>query len=233
MVTWLSWALLGTSHPLAIILLAAALLAGLVAALARGPSILDFFFAAYSLLLLFYFTFHIRLLLPLVPLLYLYLARGLDWLVRRTAHRPRAGLVTAIAAGLLVLLLAGVNVRFLATPMGNDARLPDGSSGVSELEMAEHATLSQWLKKNTGEDDRVLAKMAPILSVLADRDVYTWMFTRKPELLKRNRINYILLDSATPDWLSRQAAPYIDQRWEIPGTAPGQVTTALKLKPWD
>lgn len=144
----------------------APLLAGLAAlvllitALTRRH-VVDFYALAYAALLLLYFTYVDRLLLPLVPLLLSALFHTLDLLGRRLGPRARQALPAGFAAALLLSSL-------LAFPEAVSA------SEKKQQNFRADRQVARWVDANLPADAELLYEKGSILSLLSGRRVFTY-----------------------------------------------------------
>jgi 4-amino-4-deoxy-L-arabinose transferase-like glycosyltransferase len=168
-------------------------LAGLVRAGRAGPSLLEWWTLSYAGLLLIYFTFNTRLVLPLLPFAFLYPVLGLGGLVRWAARRRPAGSdrrSRVAVAVLLVLLLAGNLARHSEIPHPR-TRV---SGGVREPGPWESGyLLAERIRAATPEDAVFLADAAPVFSVLTGRRFYSFRHQPGRQLLDRYDPDYVVL----------------------------------------
>jgi hypothetical protein len=154
---------LAGTHERPLPVLAAALsLAAIAVSWWTRRSLLDWFTLAYLALLLLYFTFADRLILPMIPLLISALIHGLT-LGMRALGQGRT--TTHVAVGLMaagILAVTAVHARRDLSPHPRkllNARL-DGE-------------IVRWLREETPPDTVAMHERGPILSVLSDRRVYS------------------------------------------------------------
>ncbi len=129
-------------------------------------SLLDAYALACAALLLCYFTFADRLLLPLLPLLISALLHVIERVCRARMAGPR-GAERALAAcgalGLLLLFVSATHLREDLAPVEHKAfnRVADGAA-------------ARWLAEHTPPEALVLHERGAIMSVLSGRRTYTW-----------------------------------------------------------
>ena len=79
---------------------------------------------------------------------------------------------------------------------------------------------ADWLRENTPADARIMTEMAPIISLLSNRQVYTNRFPRQPDMVHRYQIDYV----ATFWWSDRVfthgVAQSAERDWVLSGHAP-------------
>lgn len=145
----------------------AAVAAALLAALVWRHSLLDWYGLAYIVMLLAYFTYADRLLLPLLPVL----LSALFFLVERLAERlaaraARPQYVRPAAFGATALLLALV----AAGHWSADLAPPD----FKQQNAVTDGAAAAWLVEHTSPDARLLHERGPILGILTGRRAYTY-----------------------------------------------------------
>ena len=169
------------------------LLLGLGFAFARGPGVLEWLTLGYVALVLTYFTYDIRLLAPLAPLAYGWIAFLLTDLARRTRPRVPVRWLRGAAAALGLALLAGNAARF------------DAGTEVSPEE-ADTLELARWVRDHTPPDAALLCNQAPTFALLCQRETYTYRFARSPGLLQRYPTDFVVFDRRPPPslWAAAQ-----------------------------
>jgi 4-amino-4-deoxy-L-arabinose transferase-like glycosyltransferase len=186
---------------------------GWATTLRRERGVLAWLAASYSGLLLVYFTYAPRLLLPLLPLLYLYALLGFRTLARRLPRlRPPIpnALVAALALGLL-----GLNVARLPSTL-HPERWGAGEERVATI-WADQERVAAWLRAETPRDAVVLARPAPILALLSERRVYSYRFAPLARLLERHRPGYVVVEPAAGRKpLEALLEPLARERWVLP-----------------
>jgi hypothetical protein len=186
----LAFATLGTRRGWAAYALMAAVMLGLLICVRRKTSILVWFAPAYAGLILIYFTFHNRLLIPIVPFVYAYILVTLRWMLSRLGRWiPRRKIVPVIEV-IAVACLLTLNLRALPRNLNyrqGDQVSEPGAYGALVMTCQRAA---DWLSLNTTEDATALTEPAPILSLLSGRDVYTTRFQSIPRLLAHHKIDF-------------------------------------------
>ncbi len=163
--------------------IAAILLLGLARALLQCHPV-DGFFLAYVALLLTYFTYAKRLLLPVLPCLFSYLLLAVSPRERTAASRFTPLLRAApYALGAVVLV----------------ANLGNWTGGQQTAVEERHRTqrfdaIAQWVKSHTAAEDTILYRQAPILSFLTDRRCYSSRFESLVPLIDKYQPNYVILE---------------------------------------
>jgi len=146
-------------------LVAAAVAAAMLHALWARRSLLDWYGAASVAMLLAYFTYTDRLLLPMFPVVLSALYFSAERLAARVPlpHRARAReAVLAAPAAVLALVLAA---HWSADRAGPDFK---------QQNSVTDGAAAAWLVKHTPPDARVLHERGPILSILSGRRAYTY-----------------------------------------------------------
>jgi hypothetical protein len=137
-------------------------LAAILTALWTRRSLLDWFTLAYLALLLLYFTFADRLLLPMIPLLLSALIHGL-LLGMRALGQSR--LSASVAVGLLAAGMLAVSAAHAERDLAPHP--------IKRLNAQLDGEIARWLREETPPDTLVMHERGPILSVLCDRRVYS------------------------------------------------------------
>ncbi|MFT7462397.1 MAG: 4-amino-4-deoxy-L-arabinose transferase-like glycosyltransferase [Pseudohongiellaceae bacterium] len=192
---------------IAVILLLAV---GWLVSVRRRATVLDWFAAIYTVLVLTYFTYALRLVLPLMPFVPLYALLALRALASSAGKLPS---LAAVALG--VLLLAAANGGTLAESL-NPA---DQNGGRLAQRWADNATTAQWLRDNTPEDAVLLCRRAPELAFLSERRAYTYRFQRQPGLAKRHDVDYVIYDTQPPKDVGKNAEAASLQSWTLPSAS--------------
>ncbi|CAN0287842.1 unnamed protein product, partial [Ectocarpus fasciculatus] len=135
-------------------------LALLVTALTRR-SVVDFYALGYAALLLLYFTYVDRLMLPLVPLLLSALFHTAQLLLSKLAEARRQLALGLLAAGLLSTSLIAFG---------------DASSASEKKRQNFRADrqIARWVNEQLPADAELLYEKGSILSLLTERRVYTY-----------------------------------------------------------
>ncbi len=224
---------LGTTHLAAGALVTGLVLAGVLRALRREASILEWFAIAYGALVLGYFTFDARLVTPVLPLLYLYLLGAVGALghalLRLAPRLPARELVLgATFVGLLV-----ANGRGL--PRALDARSWPLAGGLQlGKEWNDGERVAAWIREHTPSDAVILCHDAPVQALLTGRRVLTHRFRPGPRLLRKYQPDFVVFDRR-----SRQDPPFAGlvasratQRWSVPSDRhPGGIAVYAMPKP--
>jgi hypothetical protein len=194
---------------------------GVLRTLRRDPSLGEWFLPAYAALLLAYFVLEPRLLVPIVPLLYVHLLGAVaalgDGVARLAPGLPvRGGLVLLASLALLA---------------GNGARLPrslDARSRTVVTELGERRTLgarwsdvervAEWILANTPADAVLLCHEAPVYALLTGRRVYSHRFEPGEALLRRIAPDFVVFDRRTRKGLrfAKLVAARAVRRWTVP-----------------
>jgi 4-amino-4-deoxy-L-arabinose transferase-like glycosyltransferase len=187
-VTLLHWPSAGAGLVLLLLLLL-----GWLVRLRRSPSLLEWFAAAYTALILTYFAYNERLLLPLVPFVYLYLVELFRFVAERLSERAsrpqRVALLPALPVAALLLLNASNLPTSLAAGEWQHQGVPHAQR------WADLETVAGWLRENTPPDAKVLCVRAPSLAVLSGRRTYTMAFPRGRDLVRRYRPDYVVYEA--------------------------------------
>ncbi len=193
----LSETVVGVRDPAVAALVLAMVGIGAYARRRKGYTAYDLFSVLYVALLLVYFTTHPRLLLPVLPLVYF---NGL-WGIRALASgampagaRTRGAFGITLIAALALLTLNAAQLRAAAD--AEQWRL-GGTHRLGEVWDAQRRAAA-WLRANTPRDAIAIARAAPILAYLADREVVTYRFARAPELFHRAGVEYAVVDGLDP-----------------------------------
>jgi hypothetical protein len=179
----------------------------------RGWSLIEWYTTTYLLLILAYFAYAHRLVLPLVPFFYGYLFFGVGCL-GRLAGKERAGRIGITLQCLLFALLLGSNLAFFM--QNTEVSAAERSARKTEYRAAE------WLRDHTAWDARVLYDFAPSLSVLCERRVYSYQFLRRHSLIpqvefavftgQENRLESRLKERASESWVLAEDDEHTETR---------------------
>ena len=185
---------------------------GMAVAARAGPSLLGAFSAAYLLLVLVYFTFDVRLLVPLIPGLCLYLTFAIRAVVRASARALHRALPDrAIVVGLGVVV-AAASLSQLSWALHPEAdRL--GPVPVGQV-WEDQRLIAAWLAEHTPAEAKILVNEAPVLALLSSRTTATYRYARGPGLLDRYPSDYVVFYPGTPKALfeamrARSAEPVV------------------------
>ncbi len=141
---------------------------GLWAALRSGVRVYDLFALFYALLIVPYPYVSSRYLVPIVPVLVLYLVLGFVFVLRRLSVKTVA---PAAACGLLILLVSYGSV-YAASPTGPIRE------GVSD---PDFVALCEYARANTPRDSRFVVRKPRVFTLLADRPAATYAPSQSPE----------------------------------------------------
>lgn len=188
---------------------AVALLLGLVLGgwgycMLRRRSPLDAFAPGYALLILAYFTYDRRLVLPLAVFVTTYFVIALAGIARAAASalrlpNLRSALPTAVVVGLLA-----ANLREIDKPQSLRPNL--------RLE-----PLADWIRQNTAEEAVLLCEQAPILEHLSGRRCYTYRFHRGSDLITKHGIDHVIGGSRLPKDLKQRVERLAREQWTVAG----------------
>ncbi len=153
---------------------AAMILAGLMACcmlfscIKRG-SLLDGYMLLYTVIILLWFTFVHRMLLPVLPLAMSSVVFTIEYLVARCVRLAEQPRTLATALGLLALTaLWPLHVGW-----------SDWSAGIGvdrrqrQISRVERDT-AEWLREHTAPDASILHVKSTVIGLLSDRRCYTW-----------------------------------------------------------
>jgi hypothetical protein len=194
---------------------------GVVRAWRRAPSLGDVFGVGYAALLLAYFVHEPRLVVPVVPLVYLHLLGGvaaLGDLVGRAAPRlPARGLAVGLACAALLWANAArlpVALDQRGAPMINDL----GEEMTLGARWNDVRRVADWIRANTPADAVILSHDAPIHALLTGRRTYTHRFAPGPRLLRRYAPDFVVFDRRTREGQRFAAfvAARAPRRWIVP-----------------
>ena len=175
------------------------ILIGALRVLRRGAGLLDWYALSYLGVMLAYFTFERRLIVPWMPVAYRYLLAACAGPALPWDSEFRGSRRATAAGGVLLALLLGANLW----------RLPESLDPFHEgreltrrgMVKADTDTLTDWITNSTPEDAVILCNQAPVLSLRTGRACYTWRYTRKP-LLQKYQPDYVVLEGPVPRWFS-------------------------------
>ncbi len=175
---------LGSAHPLAQLAIAPLVAVGFALRLRRGPRLLDWWAAAYAGVLIFYFTHHPRLALPLLPVAY---ACALE---AAAALGPRLrALRRAPAAPVTVLAGSFALVNVLCWPTAPD---PD-------REWAAAYQVAERVRRTLPRDALLMADNGPVFAVLTQRRTLSFRHARDGQnLLDRYDPELLILNFEHP-----------------------------------
>lgn len=192
-----------------------------------GPTLLDGFAVAYALLVLAYFTFDLRLLLPLLPSLYLYLLQGArsTWRCAASALGWRDSGHAAVGAIAVALVMANA-IQARAALHPEEERWGAATAGEH---WEDQRRIASGIEHHTAPGARILADEAPVLSELSGRTVYTYRYRRGANLLDRYPVDYVVL----PRWPPPDVLDEVEKRCErladLPLSGGGRRATLWKV----
>ena len=213
--------------------LAAVVLLGFIVGLGRKTSMLDWFALVYVGVLLGYFAFARRLLLPVVPLAFVYILQALRFAARRAGQASSRALILRAAVVVAAVCLLGLNI--LAVTVWSDGTA-GGLAGGPATEAGKMAQMRQdqrmigdWLRSNTTDDATILAGPAPILSLLSGRNVYTYRVRSAQHVLERHHIDFAVYAWWSPRWGEDKVIPRARLKWTLPSSLPGESVSIYHL----
>jgi len=214
----LAWMCTGSRSLPVRVAVALVLLAGWIVSVCRRATVLDWFAAIYTVLVLTYFTYAQRLVLPLTPFVPLYLLVALDQLGRALSpHKTSASKVLSsratVAVGVLLLALA----TWRTLP---DSLHPEQQNG-GRLgnRWADNVSTARWIREHTPEDAVLLCRRAPELAFLSGRRAYTYRFPREPGLVARHDVDYVIYDAPPPAEVRSETESASLKRWTLPSAS--------------
>ena len=192
-----------------------------------GPGLLDGFAATYALLLLAYFTFDLRLLLPLLPSLYLYSLEGARSAWRFAAHAlGRRDSGTAALVALAVVLAVANATQSPAALHPEEERLGSATSGQG---WEDQRRIALWLAHNTAPGAGILADQAPVLALLSERPVYSYRFRRGAGLLDRLPIDFVVLPPQPQQAILEEVRSRCERLAQLPLSGRGRSATIWRV----
>lgn len=213
-------------QPVFRIAMVALLILGWGLAIRTRPSLLEWLAGASMLVLLVYFVFAERLVLPLVPLLYLYLLLPFELGARRLAKRRGRWIAAGpwvIAAGLLV-----ANATRLPAALAPQDH-PIGGGTLGDFWQDTRNT-AEWITDNTPPDAVILCRQAPHVELLTGRRAYTYRFLRDDDPLERYGVDYVVIDSRVPPALMETVTRSAERRWQLGREAPGAPIRVYRVR---
>jgi 4-amino-4-deoxy-L-arabinose transferase-like glycosyltransferase len=187
-------------------LVALVVLAGFARCAVRKLSIFEGFAAAYSAVVVTYFTYDSRLVVPLAPFAYLYSVEAISAAASTLARVTRDRVRRWSAPAILALAVTAVLAANLSTLPGREPSRPLG-----------YGELGRWLRENTPEGTVILCEQAPIVSYVSGRRAYTYLFPRSDDLLTRYDVDYVVLSSRPPARVAMLAQQRALERWDVAG----------------
>lgn len=192
--------------------------AGFVLRCRSGPDVLDWFAPLVLILILGYFQFDDRLVLPLVPMLFSYLATAAQTGARHATRRVRRQWAAPALSGAILLALLGGQLAVMPASL-EPGRSPVWNKIEYERIWEDIDSAAQWVRGNTAPDARILCNQAPVLTLLTGRQAYTYLFLRDLGFLERYDVDYVICDS-----LPQQIEGYIRARSDAELTLPGHTS---------
>ena len=191
------------------VLVAVVLIVGPLVALRRGISILEWYTLAYVGMALTWLLYAYRLVIPLVPALYLYLFVLVAALASLAERVLRVGCVRPACASLFLLLFA---LNLLQLPIGLDVR--NWASPGFLNSWSDSEAVARWIRENTASDAVLVSGRAPIYAALTGRRVYTYDFQHRfpgdPDRYRRYDPDFLIIDRPGPrsrEFEARAAPP--------------------------
>jgi hypothetical protein len=130
---------------------------GLIMHLKRGFSSYDLFFIFYIAILLVWPSYQfLRFLVPVIPLYFLYIIEGFDFIVKKVNN-------SVIKIILPLIFLGFISINYIQTYMNIFPR------PISAIERAETQELFQFIKSKTNEEDVILFFKPRVLALFTNR----------------------------------------------------------------
>jgi len=223
---------LGFGGPLAKLVTAALLLCGFVLAVRRRPTLLDGFAVVYGLVVLTYFTYDLRLLMPLVPMIYLYVFVAISAAARSVGRRLGFSRPVGVACAGVACASA-----FAILLVANAARLPaflhPERRVAGEMTQGQYwddtRAIAEWIAEHTSEDAVILGYEAPVLSVLSGRRTYTYRYARAPGVLERYAPDWVVLYPGGPRALREEVERRAAEVSRVPVPGPREFVPVYRL----
>ena len=166
MASTVSGSLVGVSEGPLVVVVTTLLLAAMVFTWWRRRSTMDWTMLAYLALLLLYFTFAERLLLPLIPMVLSSVVFTLEHLGGLWAKRSQRSECARLPLAIVCVGLLASSLSQFPRALGLDER-------DSEWQAVDLAVAS-WLRENTSDDTVLLTERAAIIELLSGRRTYTF-----------------------------------------------------------
>jgi hypothetical protein len=197
-------------------LLSATLIMGWIRTFRSHPSILEWFALFYTVVLLTYFTYKMRLSAPLIPLVYLYLYAAVSGLGAWVSRHLNIAKLSGFLCATLLLLLMALNLVRMPQELG--ATKVTWMGVPAKLRWEDMYNAAAWIRNNTPPDAVILCHDAPVISLLAGRRAYTYRYPRKVDLLTKYEPDFVLFDFRSPHtWeLERAVDSRSTGRWVLP-----------------
>jgi len=203
------------------------MLVGLTVIWRTGPTLLDGFAVAYALLLLGYFFFEVRFVVPLLPSLYLYFLQGArstwQWLARALGWRDSGH---AAVGAIAVALVMANTIQARAALHPEEERWGAGTAGEH---WEDQRLIASGIEHHTAPGARILADEAPVLALLSERTVYTYRYRRGADLLVRLPIDYVVLPQRAPPELREEVLSRCERIADLPLAGRGRLSTLWKI----
>jgi len=213
---------LATRKAWAGLFLVALALAGMFLTIYRRASILEWFAVAYTALVLTYFTFDVRLLVPLVPLLYLYaleVVSEVGNLASERLNRPRAPVILGTTA---FVALMTINLWLLPQVISAQRKSPYNY---------RMRNVAAWIRRQTPPDAVILCGSAPIVNLLTNRVAYSYHFYRTGNLLQKYEPDYVIFDFLIPsESFVQDVAKNSSDQWVQTGERDNWTVRIYKMK---
>ena len=142
---------------LVFIILSEGFVIGLIMHLKRGFSSYDLFFIFYIAILLVWPSYQfLRFLVPVIPLYFLFIIEGFDFIVKKVNN-------SVIKIILPLIFLGFISINYIQTYMNIFPR------PISAIERAETQELFQFIKSKTNEEDVILFFKPRVLALFTNR----------------------------------------------------------------
>jgi hypothetical protein len=204
---------MGSDATWAATLVSALLLAGLVLAALTDPALIAWFSIFGGMVLLGYFVYADRLLVPFVPCAYILALLVVDRAVRAMASRFGRPSLVPIGSVAVFGLLLSMNAATMQVRMDPTAGYVGQRRALYWQDL--YAT-AEWLRENTPTDAIVLCNEAPILSYLSGRRTYTYRHQRTPDLLTKYDVDFVVFDGPHSPMLNRLVSERSGDTWMLP-----------------
>ncbi|MCB9899413.1 MAG: hypothetical protein H6825_15510 [Planctomycetes bacterium] len=162
-------------------------------ALVTRRSLLDWYLAAYGVIVLTYFTFVDRLLVPAMPLVLSAIVYTVTRLARLGAKGAEAALhreaqAATLLCGLLMVVGAFGIEGFLRPPDRHD-----------EINFEADRAISDWVRQNTRPGETIMHEKGAIIGLLSGRTTYTWRNLPRPWPEGAPDVDWILIGPREAD----------------------------------
>lgn len=223
----LSEAVFLPDRPWATALLLGVLLAGAACKVKSSFGVPERFALLYSLLVLTYFAYDTRLVLPLVPFLYRWILETIRWIGLRLLSSVGRASQRVLLHGAVTGALLLPNVLTLPSIVQHEERMVEtpAQGGVWN----ELTDVADWIRENTPRDAVLLCNQAPVLSLLTDRRAFTYRFLRAPDPLSRYGVDYVVFDADPPPGLESEVSTRARKCQLIPGARQGRMILICEI----